>query len=274
DKIEFFDKVILLAGIRFDIVSTELEDEVFDTVDFDQNEEFSPRVGIVYQPINELSLYGNFTQSFTPNFFGFSSTGEPFDPQTGTQFEFGVKADINDKLSVTLAYFDITLDNIPTTDPDDVFFQIIAGEQNSEGVELFVSGEILPGWDVIGGYTYTDITITESNDFEVGNRVNNVPENAVSFLTSYEIQQGSLKGLGGSLGIYFVGDREGDLDNSFEIPSYTRTDASIFYNREKFKTALNFRNLFDIDYFENAETDLRVRFGAPFTVVGSVSYEF
>lgn len=274
DRIEFFDKVILLAGIRFDIVTSRFEDEVFDTVDFDQNEEFSPRVGIVYQPIEELSLYGNFTQSFTPNFFGFSSTGEPFEPQTGTQFEVGVKADINNKISVTLAYFDITLDNIPTTDPDDVFFEIIAGEQNSEGVELFVAGEILPGWDVIGGYTYTDATITESNDFEVGNRVNNIPENTVSFLTSYEIQKGSLKGLGGSLGIYFVGDREGDLDNSFEIPSYTRTDMSIFYNRDKFKTALNFRNLFDIDYFENAETDLRVRFGAPFTVVGSLSYEF
>jgi iron complex outermembrane recepter protein len=80
--------------------------------------------------------------------------------------------------------------------------------------------------------------------------------------------------LGGSLGIYFVGDRAGDLDNTFEVPSYTRTDASIFYNRGKFRTALNFRNIFDIDYFESAQNDLRVRPGEPFTVIGSVSFEF
>ena len=71
-----------------------------------------------------------------------------------------------------------------------------------------------------------------------------------------------------------MGEREGDLDNSFQLPSYTRTDAAIFYERGKFRTAVNFRNLFDIDYFETAESDLRVYPGAPFTVVGSVSYEF
>lgn len=70
------------------------------------------------------------------------------------------------------------------------------------------------------------------------------------------------------------GDRAGDLNNTFELPSYTRTDASIFYNRDKFKTALNFRNLFDIDYFVNADNDVRVRYGTPFTVIGSLSYEF
>ncbi|UJB67724.1 TonB-dependent receptor [Acaryochloris sp. 'Moss Beach'] len=59
----------------------------------------------------------------------------------------------------------------------------------------------------------------------------------------------------------------------FEVPSYTRTDASIFYNRGKFRAALNFKNLFDVNYFENVESDLRVRFGAPFTVIGSISFE-
>lgn len=181
---------------------------------------------------------------------------------------------MNEKVSIILAYFDTTISNVPTADPDNIVFSVITGEQNSKGVELFAAGEILPGWDVVGGYTYNDATITEDNVFEVGNRLNNVPEHAVSLFTSYELQQGSLQGLGGSLGIYFVGDRAGDLDNTFEAPSYTRTDASIFYNRDKLRAALNFRNLFDIDYFENAQNQLRVRYGAPFTVIGSVSYEF
>ena len=274
DKIEFTDSLILLAGGRFDLVNTDSANLVDDTSDFQQEEEFSPRVGIVYKVIPEVSLYASYSRSFVPNFGNRTEDGEIFEPRRGTQYEIGAKAELNEKISATIAYFDTTIENIPTPDPDNLVFDVLSGEQNSNGVELFTTGEILPGWNVIGGYTYNDATVTEDNNFEVGNRINNVPEHAVSLFTSYELQQGSLKGLGGTLGIYFVGDRQGDLNNTFELPSYTRTDASIFYNRDKFKTALNFRNLFDIDYFVNADNDVRVRYGAPFTVIGSLSYEF
>jgi iron complex outermembrane recepter protein len=273
DKVEFSDSLILLAGGRFDLVNTRFEDLIAETVEFQQDEEFSPRIGIVYKPINELSLYASYSRSFVQS-QGADRSGEIFDPQRGTQYEIGAKADLNEKVSVTLAYFDLTITNVLTEDNDDPAFSVQTGEQNSRGVELFASGEILPGWSVLGGYVYNDAKVTEDNVIEVGNRLDNVPEHAISLATNYEIQQGSLKGLGGSLGIYFVGDRAGDLDNTFEVPSYTRTDASIFYNRDKFRTALNFRNLFDIDYFESAQNDLRVRPGEPFTVIGSISYEF
>jgi iron complex outermembrane recepter protein len=273
DKVEFSDNLILLAGGRFDIVNTRFEDLIAQTVDFQQNEEFSPRVGLVYKLIPEVSLYASYSRSFVQN-FGVSEEGDIFDPQRGTQYEIGAKADLNDKISLSIAYFDLTITNVLTEDDNNPSFSVQTGEQNSKGIELFASGEILPGWDVIGGYVYNNATVTEDNVIPVGNRINNTPEHAISLLTNYEIQQGDWKGLGFSLGIYFVGDRQGDLDNTFEIPGYTRTDASIFYNRDKFTTALNFRNLFDIDYFQSAQTDLRVSPGDPFTVIGSVSFEF
>ena len=274
DKIEFTENLILLGGVRFDIANTDSTNFVDNTSNFQQEEEFSPRVGLVYKVIPEVSLYASYSRSFSPNIGSVSVDGELFAPERGTQYEIGAKAELNDRISLTIALFDITNSNVLTPDLDNPGFDVLTGERNSQGVELFAQGEILPGWNVIGGYTYNDVTVTEDNDIEVGNRINNVPEHAVSFLTTYEIQQGSLQGLGGSLGIYFVGDRQGDLENTFEVPSYTRTDASIFYNRDRFRAGLNFRNLFDIDYFENASNDLRVRYGAPFTVVGSVSYEF
>jgi iron complex outermembrane receptor protein len=199
DKIEFSESLILLAGGRFDIVNTKFKDLVFDTVDFDQQEEFSPRVGLVYKPIPEVSLYASYSRSFVPNFFGRSEEGELFEPQRGTQYEIGAKADLNEKISLSIAYFDLTITNVLTEDDDNPAFSVQTGEQNSKGVELFASGEILPGWDVIGGYTYNDATVTEDNVIPVGNRLNNVPEHAISFLTNYEIQQGNLKGLGYSL---------------------------------------------------------------------------
>ena len=187
-------------------------------------------------------------------------------------------------MSATLALYDLTRTNVLTDDPDNPNpqFDIQTGEQNSQGIELSVAGEILPGWNITGGYAYTDAVITEDNEFDEGNRLNNAPENAVSLWTTYEIEQGSLKELGFpkgyrfayGAGLFFVGERQGDLANSFQLPSYTRTDTAIFYKRDKFRTSLNFRNLFDIDYFESSDGDLEVYPGDPFTVVGSLSYEF
>ncbi|MEH1842320.1 MAG: hypothetical protein V7L20_27220 [Nostoc sp.] len=68
--------------------------------------------------------------------------------------------------------------------------------------------------------------------------------------------------------------RQGDLANSFELPSYVRTDAAIYYKQGRLRTALNFKNLFDIEYFENTGSSIRVNPGEPFTVVGTVSWEF
>ncbi|WP_245570493.1 TonB-dependent siderophore receptor [Chroococcidiopsis thermalis] len=273
DQITLADNFKLLLGGRFDAFDQTDEDLIEDTETSQSGDAFSPRLGIVYQPLPPISLYASYTRSFSPT-IGRSVDGEPFQPSRGTQYEIGVKADINDRLSATLALYDLTRTNVTTADPDNPDFEIQTGEQNSQGVELFVSGEILPGWNIIGGYAYTDAQITQDETFAIGNRINNVAESSFNLWTSYEIQSGNLQGLGFGIGFFYVGDRQGDLDNSFTLPSYFRTDAAIFYNRGQFRAALNFRNLFDVDYFESAYGDLSVYPGEPFTVLGTVSWQF
>jgi iron complex outermembrane recepter protein len=80
--------------------------------------------------------------------------------------------------------------------------------------------------------------------------------------------------LGAGLGLFSVGERQGDLENTFTLPSYLRTDASVFYKKEGFRATLSLKNLFGITYFPSAQNDLRVRVGDPFTIAGSVSFEF
>ena len=92
--------------------------------------------------------------------------------------------------------------------------------------------------------------------------------------TTYTISQGNLSGLGFGLGMFYVGEREGDLDNSFQLDDYFRTDAAIYYRQDKLNLALNFNNLFDVDYIEVSTDDLRVTSADPFTVLFSASYEF
>ena len=173
-------------------------------------------------------------------------------PERGTQYEVGVKADLSDRLSTTLAFYDLTRSNVLMADPNNPLNTIPIGEQNSQGIEFDISGEILPGWNIIAGYAYTDARIAKDNSPNQGNRVNNVPYNSFNLWTTYEIQSGSLQGLGFGLGLFYNGERQGDLANSFELPSYIRADAAIFYKWGEFQATLNFRNLFDIDYFESS----------------------
>ncbi|MEC4812228.1 MAG: TonB-dependent receptor [Scytonema sp. PMC 1069.18] len=277
DQITLVQNFKLLLGGRFDIASQKRENLLASTSQFQQDEVFSPRVGIVYQPIQPISLYASYSRSFQPANSAFSNLFPR--PERGTQYEVGIKADLSDRLSTTLAFYDLTRSNVLTADPNNPANTIPVGEQNSQGIEFDLSGEILPGWNIIAGYSYTDARVTKdnpsgNNPSNEGNYINNVPKHSFNLWTTYEIQSGNLKGLGFGLGLFYAGERQGDLANSFELPSYLRTDAAIFYKREQFRAALNFRNLFDIEYFESSLSRGRVFYGAPFTVLGTISWQF
>jgi iron complex outermembrane recepter protein len=277
DQVAFTKQIKLLAGLRYDTVEKNIIDNSDQSKTTQNDDAVTPRVGMVYQPIPELSLYGSYSQSFTPSEEGTTINGDPLEPETGEGFEFGIKSELLErKLSATLAYFNITKQNVATPDPINPFFSIATGEQKSQGVELDISGEISPGWKVIASYAYIDAEVSEDNLIPVGNRLYNAPEHGASLWTTYEIQKGKLQGWGFGGGFDFVGEREGDLDNSFQADSYFLTNAAIFYRRDNWRFALNFKNLFDIDYIaatSNSRTNGNEP-GAPFTVIGSVSVKF
>ncbi|MEM9162609.1 MAG: TonB-dependent siderophore receptor [Cyanobacteria bacterium P01_F01_bin.4] len=276
-QLNIADKLLIVAGGRFDIADQFFQDvagrgttEPINTYDT----AFTPRVGVVLKPVDNVSLYASYTESFNPT-VGRSFGGEVFVPEEGEQFEAGIKALLlDDRLSVRLAYYQLRRSGVVTQDFDNFGFQSQVGEQASDGVEFDLVGEILPGWNIIANYAYTDARVSEDNEFEPGTGLLNAPEHAASLWTSYEIQSGDLAGLGAGIGLYFQGERNGDLRDPFVIPSYTRTDVSIFYRRDQFSAQINFQNLFDIRYFESARDQFRVNPGAPFTVVGRLSWEF
>jgi iron complex outermembrane recepter protein len=280
DQIAFTNNLKLLIGGRYDWISSEYEIGDFGVLGNTTDEPvrnrgaFSPRIGLVYQPSDTISLYASYSRSFRQD-TGFSSSDQDFEPTKGTQYEVGVKADwLDGKLSTTLAAYNLTKTNVVTTDPNNPQFSIQTGEQRSQGIELDVAGEILPGWKVIASYAYTDAKVTEDNNISVGNRLNNVPENQASLWTTYEIQKGNLRGLGFGLGFFYVGERQGDLSNSFQLDDYLRTDAALYYRGDGFKAAINVRNIFDTDYARSADGTTYIRRGAPFSITGSISWEF
>ena len=278
DQIELLPNLNLLAGIRYDSANqfrtTQNVGEPRE--EFEQTDSaFSPRFGIVYQPIEPISLYASYTTSFSPS-FGASRNADDstFEPETGRQFEVGMKADLSDQLSLTLAAFDIRRQNVRTPDPNDPTFSIQTGEVASRGIELTLGGEISPGWDITAAYTLLDAFVSEDNTDVVGNGLANVPDNQLSLWTTYNIQRGDLTGLGFGLGFLYLSDRPGNLDNTFSLPSFFRTDAALFYERDNWRAQLNVENLFDVEYFSSSDEFLGVLPGAPLTISAEVSVKF
>ncbi|MEH1833311.1 MAG: TonB-dependent receptor [Nostoc sp.] len=278
DLIALSQNLKLVLGGRYDWTGETDRDKLALTSTESSSQAFSPRVGLVYQPIKPISLYASYARSFIPQ-TGLTATGQPFQPQRGTQYEVGAKADLlGDKLSVNLALFDLTQSNILTNDPNNSGFAIPVGEVNSKGIELFVTGEISPGWNVIASYAYADPRVTEDNSIPVGKQLPGAAQNIASLWTTYIIPKGNLKGFGAGLGLYYVGDRFVDSAEAVKLPSYFRTDAALFYRQGKFDAALNFQNLFDVNYFEtgfgSTPTDTKVYYGYPFTVNFTLGWKF
>jgi len=280
DQITLLPNLKLLVGGRFDIIKFKSRDVDFlDTgvgvISQRDYDAFSPRVGLVYQPIEPISIYASYSRSFNPNTFAVDINRQPLEPERGTQYEVGIKAELlNKKLFATIAAYSITKTNVATPDPNDPdIASIAAGEFKSRGVEFDLAGEILPGWNVILSYAYNDAFVSQDNSIPVGDKPTNAPRHMASLWTTYEIQTGNLKGLGFGAGMFFVGDREIELPNTETVPSYLRADAAIYYRRDNWKASLNFKNLANTRYYD-AQGFALIYPGAPFTVLGTVSIQF
>jgi iron complex outermembrane recepter protein len=277
DQIDLLDNLVVSAGVRFDTVASDTKDLTTNSETNQSYDAVSPSIGIVYQPIEPISLYAGYSESFSPN-FETDADGEPLEPETGAGFDAGIKAEIiKNRLSANLGYFNITKQNVAVGDPNFPEAFITTGEQQSKGFDFDLSGKIMPGWDIIASYAFIDAEVTEDTDPElVGNKLIGIPENSASLWTTYRIQSGSLKGLGFGGGFNFVGERQGGLPTSFTADSYFLTNAALFYDRDNWQIQLNFDNLFDTDFVEAlGENPEGINDqGEPFTVRASFSATF
>ncbi|MEH2150097.1 TonB-dependent siderophore receptor [Nostoc sp.] len=277
DQVTLLPNLKLVLGGRYDYFDTSSEN--FSVTDEPQkssanSQAFSPRIGIVYQPIEPISLYASYNRSFASNLGTLKAGRIQIEPSYGTQYEAGIRAELLDKrLSVNLAYYDIAKTNIPTTDPNDDQFSIAIGEVKSRGIELDVAGEILPSWKVIASGFLNDAYVSKGYaGLPEGRHLTNAPYQGASFWTTYEFKKGNLQGLQLGAGLFFKGDRTANIDDPFILPSYVTTDALISYKRDNWRAALNFKNIFNVKYYES--NDYLTFPQAPFTVQGTISFEF
>jgi iron complex outermembrane receptor protein len=288
DQVELPYHVYLLAGMRYDNAEI-ASDNTFggaQTTERSRQSKVVPRVGLLWQPIKELAFYGNYVEGFgLPNLGSRGGGGAQLKGQTSQQYEVGVKTELFDgQWSATVAWFDLTKQNIPTGHRDPVLaglgFLELTGEVRNRGVELDIAGEVLPGLDVIGNYAYTDSEITQNNDGTVGNRFSNVPRHAGSLWATYRFQDEFLKGWKVGAGVLARGEREGNQQNNYQMPGYVLFNMMGSYTMNLWGTRLtaqlNSDNILGQKYFPSSGGFGRTRIdiGTPRFFTGMIRMEF
>ncbi len=266
DQIDIGETVNLLIGARFD--HAEQTDAGLTSYGSDEKA-WSPRIGAVWKPVPNVSLFADYTKSFQAKPEP-TLTGEPIPAETGEQFEAGVKADLwNQKLTLTSSVFQLTRAHVAQQDATNPGYNLDAGEQRVRGAELDITGQLTDAWKIIGSLALTDSELITSSEFPVGNALTNVPKRSGSLWATWEPNQGIGRGFGAGAGIYAASDRWGDLDNKLNIGGYTRFDASVWYRfNPKSRLTVSIKNITDENYIEAATSLVQVApaAGRTFTV--------
>ncbi|MDV7641838.1 TonB-dependent siderophore receptor [Acinetobacter baumannii] len=250
DLMTVTDQLKVLVGLRYDNLSQDRDDQSSKNVDLNRTDNtYSPRIGVVYQPVNNLSLYTSYNRSFQPlaDSFVFYKNSDDLRPTKTENYEIGAKWDVNDQLNVTLALFEMSQTNIQNKDPNDPkgLTAILAGEQKTKGVELSLTGHLTDQLSVLAGYSYMDGKIEKSAIGFTGNHSALTPNNTANLWLKYQINDHWYAAVGGR----GESSRFSASDNKNVLPGYVVVNAALGYQSERYDVNLNLNNLFDRDYF-------------------------
>ena len=286
DQITLFDSWHILGGGRYDWMSetTGISNHSLALASSNstslQNGRFNPRAGLLYQPWQWLSLYSNYIESLGAANINIGVNGNILQPETVKQVEAGLKtAFFEDRLTSTVAFYSLTKNNMSIPIAGTFYSQSIS-KARSQGIELDIAGKITDNLNLIANYTYTNAVILQSNikNVHAGNQLWNVPQNAGSLWAKYDLQQERLRGLSLGAGIFFQGQKQGDIANTYQLPGYGRVNALVKYKIRAAKTTLQFNveNILNHQYYAASLPNniYAISPGAPITFMGSIKVEF
>ncbi|MCE7065047.1 TonB-dependent receptor [Dyadobacter sp. CY326] len=281
DQVSVGDKLKVLLSLRYDSYNgkeTPLSDRDDKQGDELQTSGWIPRVGLVYLPVKNVSIYGTFLKSFNPQTSNNALAGGPFPTRQATQYEVGSKADlISNRLSTTLSLYQINYANILTAAPTETnsHRQAAIDGTRSRGGEFSVVGN-LNRLSLIAGYAFNEHVLVSTSTYgKKGDRFANAPKHQINFWGKYALPSNALKGLGIAAGIRYVSDQVGLLSNqNFIFPSYTVVDAAITYSRNRYQVQVNAYNLANKHYFTGSRSGVTTAgLGDPLNVRVGVSYQ-
>ncbi len=260
DQIDVTKKLKLLIGGRHDVFDITVKDLKNDSAQSRVDKEFSPRAGIIYKPIDNVSLYYSYSESFLPRsgeqFKSLSATSATLDPDIFESSEIGIKMEVSDHLSFTAAYFDSKQLRAARDSISGETSEIIGLQVN--GLEFEVKGEINNRMSIVFGYTSLDGKTSK------GGEPREIPDHTLSLFTTYKVSEKFGWGLG------FIQQGESNIVNDKSdlfLPEFTRVDLGAYYQiTDDLNIQLNIENLTDELYFPHSHSTHQVSVGEPLSV--------
>jgi catecholate siderophore receptor len=260
----------VLAGVRLDRYETRLDDQRTTTPPVDlarTDKAASPRLGLIWNATAAVSAYASASSSFLPSGETLSLAPNTADlaPEKAVNTEVGVRWDLAPRLTLSAAVFRLDRKDVRSPDALNAGYFVKTGQQRTEGLELGLQGEVLPGWQVQGGYAYLDGRIVSATSAAAaGARLQLVPRHSLTLWNRVDL--GALApGLGAGLGLQHQGPVFTSLDNQVALPGWTRADAALYHRWAASGTqlALNVENLFNRRHFATADGNNNISPGAP-----------
>lgn len=278
DHIRFSEKLQLIVGLRYDIISFENEAQNYlSDRDYDN---LSPLAGITYSPSKNISLYANAGQAYAPP--SSQVVGEQ-EAERSRQYEFGIKQKYFDgRANIDISYYHLEKDDISIPALDGISRQ--QGDMLSKGLEVEIRVEPLKNLFAFISYAYSDVEMTKFTELIVGrdlegnptftvfdrkgNRPAFTPEHLLNIWATKEFSNGI--GIGG--GLRYIDNQFIHVNNDFELDSALILDAIVYYKWNQFKFSFNIKNITDEEYEMRGFGASSVIPAAPRAIYGKINF--
>ena len=262
DQIRFFDRVSVVLGARRDRVKGS-------SGNVDKATTF--RAGIIGEIGAGFSPFFSYTESFLPVAGNIMAPGgvpgDPYRPQTGTQYEAGVKWQPGPATLVTATAFHIKERNRVLYGPNNSTTQ--SGELTTKGFEIEASHTLPGNFELLANYGYAKLKS------ETNTSLDYMPRHTASLWSTktFGLEGDAQLRLGA--GIVYSGKSVSTSSLwSVVTPARTTVDALAEVTWDKWRLAINATNLLNERTFASCLARGDCFMAAPRNVMGTLGYRF
>lgn len=266
DQIAFSPRWMAVLGVRHDRFKIDMTDISTGARYASRDTMWSPRAGLIFKPRADMSIYGSYSMTFQPRageqLTSLSSSTASLEPEKFINKELGWKWDANERISLTVAAYQLDRENVAVTDPSDPTRMLLVDGQRARGVEVGVAGRINDRWQIMGGYAWQEGEIlgNAASNAQAGNTLAQLPRHSASLWNRYDITPA----FGVGLGVIHRGSFYASVDNTVTVPGFTRMDGAVYWNPgEHLQLQLNIENVLDKEYYASAHSNQNITPGAP-----------
>lgn len=219
----------IFVGARFNYIQSQSAVLTYATSKTVNTETFdkpvSPKVGLIFQPNINHTLFTSYSNSFALN-TGVDVNGSALKPSIIDQYELGVKNKFfNGKMQLNATVYLILNSNLAQTSlangNTNSNIKELAGETQSQGIEIDGVYKPIKGLSVMAGYSYNQTTYTKSNVYVVGSELRYNPNHTANASIHYEIAKGRLKNVNIGLISQYFGNRLAGRSTRLTVPNDT-----------------------------------------------------